>query len=244
MLSRASIAAPARSGVVRARRPSRTMHSSSAIADTDSTTSLDGASRNNFLSAGRASLRPSRPSAHAAEFATIRSRSPRRPISRTMTSGIRRAQRQAPARTPGSACCSSEPRVSAGRAECNRAAAATAIASVGPCTIAREIIPDTTCPASWPPIAASAESAAACSGTMRSAPNPAKRRQSAARAGTAPASRRRPASAASRAQSARLASGIAAITAASSLSTAARGCAALRSADGSVVAAASEKRSS
>lgn len=244
MLSRASSTADAKAGLSRASRPSRTMHSSSPIAATASTISLEGCSRSSFLRAGRASLRPIRPRAHAAELATVRSWSPSKPTRRVMTSGRGRAQRQAAARATGSGCRNSDPRTSAGRVAFIWAAAVAAITSVGPCTTARPIIPDTAWVASGPPIAARARRADSCSRTGRSAPKPVKRRQSAARAGTAAASRRRAASAASAALSTRLALGIAAINAASSRSAAMTGRRVLCCACDAVCTSMSEKRSS
>ena len=148
MLSRASIAASARSGMVRARRPSRTMHSSSAIADTDSTTSLDGRLAQQLLER-RASVAAPQSSERA------RRRSRYRPITiaeETDQEGddLRGAASAEAGRGPNAriGMLSSGPRTLGGRGACTLAAASTATASVGPCTIAREIIPDTTCPAS------------------------------------------------------------------------------------------------
>jgi hypothetical protein len=135
-----------------------------------------------------------------------------------MTSGSGRAQRQASARTLGSACCSRRLTASGERVEPRRAAALTATGNIGPCTAARSINCETACAASRPPIMASASIAAACSGTGRRAPNPAKWRHSVASAGTAGASLRRPASAARMQLSVRLDPGIAAINLSSSIS--------------------------
>ncbi len=206
VFSRLISAASARTDLDRAIRPSNTAHSSSAIDDTASIASSDGSSRNRLLRIGRASILPIRPRADAADVATLRSRSSRRSIKIKINSGNGRAQRQASARMPGSACRISCRKASGDRVEPRRAAALTAICNVGPCTTARSIISDTASAASRPPIMARPSIAAACSQTMRRVPNPAKRRHSVTSAGTAAASCRRPASAARLQLSARLTS--------------------------------------
>ena len=218
ILSNVSSAASDKAGVDRAMRPSRTMHSSSATEDTASITSSEGPSRNRLASIGRASVLPICPRAHAADLATAWFRSSRRSIITAMSSGRRQAQRQALARMSGSACRRRDRKTSAGRLACSCAATATARPSAGPCTTLRTINRDTACAASRLPITASARRAADCSGTTRSIPKPAKRRQSASRAGMAAANRRRAASVARAVQSPRFAAGIAAINASSSRS--------------------------
>ncbi len=200
-------------------RPSRTIHSSSATDDTASITSSDGSSRNRLAIIGRASILPICPRAHAADLATAWFRSSRRSIITAISSGRRQAQRQALARMSGSTCRRRDPKTSAGRLACSCAATATARPSAGPCTTPRTTNRDTACAASRLPITASARKAADCSGTRRSTPKPAKRRQSVSRAGMAAASRRRAASAARAVQSPRFAAGIAAINSWSSRST-------------------------
>ena len=209
-------AASDRLGSVRAIRPSCTMHSSSAIDETASITSPQGSSRNSLARIGRASVRPIRPRAHAADLATPRFRSSRRSIITAISSGCRRAQPHALARIPGSACRRRDSTTSTGRVEPIRAAVLTAKFNAGPCTTPRTINCATACAAPPPPIIARAFSAAAGSGTMWLTPKPEKRRQSASSAGTAAASRRLPASLARATLSARLDSGIAAINARSS----------------------------
>jgi hypothetical protein len=127
---------------------------------------------------------------------------------------------------------------------CSCATTLSATVNAGPRTTARSISWDTACAASRVPIVASARSAAACSGTMRQIPKPAKRRHSAARAGTAAARRRRAASAASADASARRDSGIAAISTSPSISAGTSGRSVLRGEDHSPRTPASEKRSS
>ncbi len=220
IFSNALRAASDKAGLDRAIRPSRTIHSSSAIGDTASITSSDGSSLNRPASMGRASILPICPRAHAADLTTASFRSSRRSIIATMSSGRRQAQRQALARMSGSAYRRRDSKTSAGRLALSCAATATARPSTGPCTTPpRTINRDSACAASRPPIAASARRAADCSGTTRSMPKPAKRRQSASRAGMAAASCRRAASAARAVQSPRFAAGIAAINASSSRST-------------------------
>ena len=213
MPSSALSAASDKAGRVRAIRPSCTMHSSSATDETASITSSDGSSRNNLANIGRASILPICPRAHAVDLATPWFRSPKRSIITEMSSGRRRAQRQALARIPGSGCRSRDRNTSAGRVEPIPAAVLTARFSAGPCTTPRAINRDTACAASRPPITASARSAAACSGTIRSMPKPEKRRHSVSRLGMAVANRRLPASVANAMLSARLDSGMAAINA-------------------------------
>ena len=65
MLSKASSAASARSGVVRAMRPRITRHCSSAIALIASITTAEGPCWRSRSSIGRASFRPIRPRAQA-----------------------------------------------------------------------------------------------------------------------------------------------------------------------------------
>ena len=219
ILSNASSAASDKAGLDRAMRPSRTMHSSSATGDTASITSSDGSSRNRRAIIGRASILPICPRAHAADLATAWFRSSRRSIIAAINSGRRQAQRQALARMSGSACRRRDSKTSDGRLARSCAATATARPSAGPCTTPRTINRDSACAASRPPITASARRAADCSGTTRSIPKPAKRRQSASRAGMAAASRRRAASVARAVQSPRFAAGIAAINASSPRST-------------------------
>ena len=179
---------------------------------------LDGSSRSRLLSLERASILPIRPSAHAADIATPRSRSSRRSI----RSEISSRQRTGAATSIGSngwlGVSQQLPQGSDDKLEPRRAAALTAICNPGPCTTARSIISETACAASRPPIMARASIAAACSGIRRRVPNPAKRRHSAASAGTAAASCRRPASAASSQLSARSDSAMAAINTSSSMS--------------------------
>lgn len=219
ILSNVFSAASDKAGLDRAMRPSRTMHSSSATDDTASITSSEGSARNRPASIGRASILPICPRAHAADFATAWFRSSRRSVITAMSPGRRQAQRQALARTSGSACRRRDRKTSSGSVACSCAATATARPSAGPCTTPRTINRDIACAASRLPITASARRAADCSGTTRSIPNPAKHRQSAARAGMAAASRLRAASAARAVQSPRFVVGIAAINASSSRST-------------------------
>ena len=221
ILSNASSAASDKAGLDRAIRPSRTIHSSSAIGDTASITSSDGSILNRRASIGRASIPPICPRAYAADLATASFRSSRRSIIAAMSSGRRQAQRQALARMSGSACRRRDSKTSAGRLARSCAATPTARPSAGPCTTPRTINLEIACAASRPPITASARRAADCSGTTRSIPKPAKRRQRASRAGMAAANRRRTASVARAVQSPRFAAGIAAINASSSRSTAA-----------------------
>jgi len=197
----------AKPGVARATRPSRTTHSSSAIDVTASITSSDGSLCSRLLSVARASVRPICPSAQAADLATDRSRSSRRSTNTAIRSGKGRVQRQASARMLGSACRSSQRKTSTESVERSRVAARNAIPSPGPRTTARSINSATASAASRPPIMASACSAAACSGIVRSIPKPAKRRHNAASAGMAAESCRRPASEASAALSTKLDSG-------------------------------------
>jgi len=218
ILSRLASAASARIDLDRAIRPSNTTHSASAIDEIASITSSDGSSRSRLLSLERASVLPIRPSAHAADIATPRLRSSRRSIRSKISSGNGRAQRQALARTTGSGCCNSCRKAADDKREPRRAAALSAICNPGPCATARSIVSETASAASRPPIRARASIAAACSGIRRRVPNPAKRRHSAASAGTAAASCLRPASAASSQLSARSDSAMAAINTSSSMS--------------------------
>ena len=94
-----------------------------------------------------------------------------------MTSGPGRASRHASARIAGSAWRSNVSTIAGGKREPSRAALLTAWASVGPCTQPLLMIRATACAESGPPIAASASSAAICSGNACVVPKPAKRRQ-------------------------------------------------------------------
>src|SRR6516164_2559169 len=98
MVSRAASAALARLEFVRAIRPRRTTHSSSATALIASSTAALGVSRSSRNKLGRASARPIRPSAQAASLATVRSASSSSSPSTGMTAGEGRAQRQPLAR--------------------------------------------------------------------------------------------------------------------------------------------------
>ena len=89
ILSNASSAASDKAGLDRAIRPSRTIHSSSAIGDTASITSSDGSILNRPASIGRASIPPICPRAYAADLATASFRSSRRSIIAAMSSGRR-----------------------------------------------------------------------------------------------------------------------------------------------------------
>jgi hypothetical protein len=122
MFSNALSAASDKGDVDRAMRPSRTMHSSSAMTDTASITSSEGPWRNRLASIGRASILPICPSAHAAALATARFRSSRRSIITDMSSGRRQAQRHALARTSGAASRKSDRKTSTGRVACSCAA--------------------------------------------------------------------------------------------------------------------------
>ena len=166
ILSNVLSAASDKADVDRAMRPSSTMHSSSATDDTASNTSSEGSSRNRLASVGRASILPICPRAHAAELATAWLRSSRRSIITAMSSGCRRAQRQALARMSGSVCRRKDRKMSDGRVACSCAATATARPSAGPCTTPRTINRETACAASRLPITASVRRAADCSGTM------------------------------------------------------------------------------
>jgi hypothetical protein len=242
--SRLLSASSAKTELDRAIRPSNTKHSSSAIDETTSITSSDGSSCSKLLRKGRDSVLPIRPRASAADVTTLRSRSSRRSIKIEINSGNGRAQRQASARIPGSACRNSPRKASGDSSEPRRAAALTAICNVGPCTTARSIISETACAASRPPIMARPSNAAACSETARRVPNPAKRRHRVASAGTAAESRRRPASAARMQLSARLDPGIAAINSSSSISDGTRQWPMIREEPCKTPTPTSEKRSS
>ena len=136
---------------------------------------LCGCRQEHAKSSGRASALDMRPSARAAAIATDSCRSSSRSISKATISGVARAQRQASARMAGSSCRSSADWIAGGTVQLNWTAAATATLSPGPEITLRVRSRATAWAASSPPIAASARTAAICSGTGRSAPNAMKR---------------------------------------------------------------------
>ncbi len=216
MAFRASFAAPANPGLLRAIRPSCTMQSSSATDETASITSSVGSSRSRCVSIGRASILPARPSAQAAATATGLWRSSSKSTSSGTTCGCGRTHRQATERTCASSCRRRTSEIVAGRKHPRRTAARTASNNPGPWTTPFTMMRSTAAAASGAPISAKQRKAAICSGTARSRPKPLKRPQSASSAGMAAISLRRPASAHKARQSAKWTTGRAVINAASS----------------------------
>ena len=196
-------------------RARKTTASSSATPATASITRGEGHSFKQRFNGSRASALPIRPRAQAAAIEISRSRSSSKSPSAATISGPARTQSHAGARTAGSECRSSRSANRRGNFTPSCDAALTATASVGPWTISLTIIWATDRAASGPPMAARASSAAACSGTLQSAPKPTKRLHRATSAVTAPLSRRLPVSAASAQPSTSPAPGRAAINAAS-----------------------------